>query len=82
HNKTTGGKTWYLPAYGEMQPMFNSAVNSKLGVVGYTFTSSWYWSSTERDNQTAWFFNFLDDLYPYSYTYKTGDLTVRCVFHY
>ena len=81
HNKTTGGKTWYLPAYGEMQPMFNSAVNSKLGVVGYTFTSSWYWSSTEFSTATAWAFNFYDTSYQGA-PYKTDGLSVRCVFHY
>jgi len=52
-----GGFTdWYLPAVWELNMCYNSAaiVNKVLGDVN-GFSLSYYWSSTEVGNTTAWF---------------------------
>ncbi|MBR1605794.1 MAG: DUF1566 domain-containing protein, partial [Alphaproteobacteria bacterium] len=80
HNKTTGGKTWYLPAYSEMLPMFNSVVNSTLAVVGTGFSNNYYWSSTESQSSSAWAFNFWGDYG--TFDSKSLAYYFRCVFKY
>ncbi|MBR1605118.1 MAG: DUF1566 domain-containing protein, partial [Alphaproteobacteria bacterium] len=81
HNMTTGSKTWYLPAFGEMQLMSNSAVNSKLGTVGTSFaSSSYYWSSTEHHYPSAWYFNPVNG--DSSASGKGLAHSLRCVFSY
>ena len=57
HDKTTGGKTWYLPALGEMMPMGTnySTINTGLSKAGGTsLSSSCYWSSTEYNYYQTW----------------------------
>ena len=80
HDKTTGGKTWYLPAFGEMQPMYNSAVISKLGVVGTAIGGYGYWSSTDSGYSNAWFFAPVDGVSGLGN--KGNPYFVRCVFSY
>ena len=55
-----GGFTdWYLPAVWELNMCYNSAaiVNKVLGDVN-GFSYSYYWSSTEVGNPTAWYRSF------------------------
>ena len=78
HDMTTGGKTWYLPAFAEMQPMCNSVVNSTLAVVGTGLSNNFYWSSTEYGHYHAWV--FLPISGGSSYYTKSNPGYVRCVF--
>ena len=53
-----GGYTdWYLPAKNELQQCYNSrqTINTVLGSTN-GFQSAYYWSSTEDDDGSAWYF--------------------------
>jgi hypothetical protein len=54
-----GYNDWYLPALWELNMCYNSAaiVNKVLGTDSFTGDAI-YWSSTEYDNNYAWFFHF------------------------
>ena len=79
HNMTTGGKTWYLPALGEMQPMSNSAVQSTVSAVGTAF-SGYCKSSTEQTSKNAWILEPFDGESYNAEKYAMG--RVRCIFKY
>ena len=60
HDMTTGGKTWYLPALGEIIPLGTnySTVNASLSKVGAAFlanvVSDAHWTSTEHSKSYAY----------------------------
>ncbi|MBR1605435.1 MAG: hypothetical protein IJ660_04945, partial [Alphaproteobacteria bacterium] len=87
HDMTIGGKTWYLPAYGEMQLMYNSTVTNQLDKLG-GYVRGWYWSSTEHDSNIAWAFNpstvvssDFDEDRPSGY-FKNNMSDSKCIFSY
>ena len=82
HDMSTGGKTWYLPAVGEMQPMYTgySTFNDKLAAAGgIRLSNNLYWSSSEQDNVYAWSLNPVEGN---MFEYKAYDHPVRCIFSY
>jgi hypothetical protein len=56
-----GYNDWYLPSNWELNMCYNSAaiVNKVLGTDSFT-GNALYWSSTELDFKSAWFFYFYD----------------------
>jgi hypothetical protein len=74
---------WYLPSCGELNDLWNSlkAVQKALDSDGNTSTTplsrTTYWSSSEYNNSSAWYFTF-DDGYTYV-NYKNGTRYVRAV---
>ena len=75
HNMTTGGKTWYLPALGEMLtlPASRETINEameRIGVDGLSVTG--YWSSTE-------YYKGNDG---YAYEYNSGGLSPMANLRY
>ena len=54
-----GYNDWYLPASWELNMCYNSAaiVNKILGANGFVNGSNFYWSSTERDANGAFYLN-------------------------
>jgi hypothetical protein len=69
-----GYNDWYLPSNWELNMCYNSAaiVNKVLGTDSFTGNAN-YWSSTEYDTSSAWYFTFLigiaSDNYSKDYTY-------------
>ncbi len=54
-----GYSDWYLPSLDELVEMYATIRN--FGLQGNNiggFESSWYWSSSEYDNDSAWYVNF------------------------
>ena len=82
-NYTGGTQTdWYLPASWELNLLYNSAylINTLLENDGIVTTNGLnaedvaptygrYWSSTESNSSTAWYYNFADG---YSYFNNKG----------
>ncbi|MFM7594646.1 MAG: DUF1566 domain-containing protein [Flavobacteriales bacterium] len=77
-----GFDDWYLPAIYELQ-----ALNSNLYTVGRALSEipyadaiemNLYWSSTESNAASAWFFSFYDSK-PTNYYDKTSKTLVRAV---
>ena len=61
--KTEGTKAgdWYLPSMGELYAIYGnmSVLNAALGKIAATeLTTSWYWSSSENSNYSAWDLSF------------------------
>jgi hypothetical protein len=85
HNKTTGGKTWYLPAYGEILPMFTNytAVQNTVSAVG-TALQYGYLLSTEINLDYAWSISpdYMDSSDGSNAAPKYNAYLVRCVFQY
>jgi hypothetical protein len=78
-----GFNDWYLPAAWELNQCYNAAmiVNELLGNTnGFQFSnfnSSYYWSSTENDNNLAWYQDFVYG--DTSASVKPNDFAVRAV---
>jgi hypothetical protein len=73
-----GYNDWYLPSNWELNMCYNSAsiVNKVLGTVSFT-GSTYYWSSTENSNSSAW--NFYFGSGDANYNFKNFTLYVRAV---
>jgi hypothetical protein len=72
-----GCKDWFLPSKAELNLMYRNLVLKNLG----SFKSEWYWSSSQADNDRAWFQNFANGEQSsggYSY-YKSATFTVRAI---
>jgi hypothetical protein len=74
-----GGFTdWFLPSKDELNQMYMNKVTLEAvwGVVAFSnvaFSNNhFYWSSTENDNNTAWFQNFNDGSQDWSFKYYTS----------
>jgi hypothetical protein len=66
-----GYNDWFLPSIGELEAMFTN-----LGVAGYAgFSSLFYWSSSERDADTAW--GSFASVFVQDYYLKNVDTTYR-----
>ncbi|MDB4036557.1 DUF1566 domain-containing protein [Polaribacter sp.] len=63
---------WYLPSKHELNLLYIE----RAAVGG--FTTNYYWSSTENDNNLAWEQDFLDDGYQTD-SNKGGTFSVRAV---
>ena len=49
---------WYLPSKDELSEMYTKIGNGSIeGNIG-NFSSTWYWSSSEINNSTAWYISF------------------------
>ena len=82
HDKTTGGKTWYLPAVGEMWSMRTnySIIKAPLSKVGTGSLDGYHWSSDKYYDSSAW---VLTPNTTYLTTYgQTSNFLVRCIFAY
>lgn len=73
---SNNGKTdWYLPAIDELNKIWDNRWEISQGIEaagGIQLVFNAYWSSTENDDNLAWFFNFYDgdtnyDLKSYAY---------------
>ena len=77
---TLGGESdWYLPSKYELNLMYENIGQGNalgLGNIG-SFSNSFYWSSTEFDNDYAWILDFIIGLQ--SITSKSLTLNVRAV---
>lgn len=51
------GPDWFLPSAKELNQMYINKTTLE-GVSGFTAFSNYYWSSSEFDNEYAWFQNF------------------------
>ena len=49
-----GFSDWYLPTRNELDLLYRSLRENRLGGISY----DWYWSSTEITNESAWYRNF------------------------
>ena len=69
---TLGGKSdWYLPSKEELKLMYTNLHSKDLG----SFSSGYYWSSTEYDGSSAYFVCFANG---YSgYNYRSSSFHVR-----
>jgi hypothetical protein len=67
-----GHSDWYLPAKDELNAMYQN----KATIGG--FSSSYYWSSTEYDNNDAWYQFFYNGNQHYHFG-KLSKFRVRCV---
>jgi hypothetical protein len=82
-NSTNGVQSdWYLPSIDELSLLWHSRfnINKSLSAIGGATVlpfSATYWSSTETDDSSAWFFNFEDGL-PNG-RYKGNPIYVRAV---
>ena len=78
---TLGGyDDWFLPSKDELNLMFENIGNgpdAPLGNIG-NFANYYYWSSTEHDNNFAWFQYFLNGT-QYIYFNKSATFNVRAV---
>ena len=73
-----GFDDWYLPAIWEINQCYNAAfvVNAILGATD-GFQADYYWSSTENENSSAWYYSFYRG---YGYAdYKSSTIRVRAV---
>ena len=53
----TKSSDWYLPAAGELYSYVRgnySAINTAMTTIGWAFSSTYFWSSSEYYNQRAW----------------------------
>ena len=76
--KTSG---WYVPSVGELMKLYQAKikVNTSLSTLGSTpLSSSYYWSSGEGSNYTAWFV-YLSNGYVNNLI-KTNNNSVRLAF--
>ncbi|MBR1605264.1 MAG: hypothetical protein IJ660_04070, partial [Alphaproteobacteria bacterium] len=90
YDMTTGGKEWYLPAFGELYKMYTAngssegyvMLNKVFNAIGGTpIDSDGYWTSTEVDWAGAGRLN-PPAAYLYGGTIKTSESSVRCIFSY
>lgn len=73
-----GYSDWYLPSLGELNEMYNTIGNGgSEGNIG-GFESSWYWSSSEFNNNAAWIVSFGNSL-PFDYLGKDYPGRVRVI---
>ena len=75
-----GYSDWYLPSKDELVEMYNTIGNGgPEGNIGGFETSDWpyYWSSSESDNNSAWYVDF-DDGSTANWN-KVGTLRVRVI---
>src|SRR5690554_155349 len=81
---TEGGKTygdWYLPSKEELDLMYQNkaTIDATAGVNGGSgFASSYYWSSTEANNSTAWA-QYFDNGGQFNFSKNTSSTRVRAV---
>lgn len=71
-----GFDDWYLPSAGELTEMYKKLGPTKKGGTGQLLTGT-YWSSTEYNENGAWYLYF-DDGYQ-SFDSKETTLACRCV---
>jgi hypothetical protein len=69
--QTTYGD-WYLPSLTELKLLY-----AQKTIVGGFFHPGYYWSSTEFDNISAWFVNFIDG--SNDFDYKSNANVVRAI---
>lgn len=48
-----GFNDWYVPSIGELERMYNTIFYS----ISHGYKEGWYWSSTQNDNTSAWFYS-------------------------
>src|SRR5690554_6802597 len=81
---TEGCKTygyWYLPSIEELDLMYQNkaTIDATAGVNGGSgFASSYYWSSTEANNSTAWA-QYFDNGGQFNFSKNTSSTRVRAV---
>jgi hypothetical protein len=73
-----GYSDWYLPSFDELFQMYGSiGSGGSEGNIG-GFESNWYWSSTEYNNNLAWYFSFTyNDAFEAHDSQKQWTLRVR-----
>ena len=49
---------WYLPSKDELSEMYTKIGNGSIQGNTGNFVSTWYWSSSEINNSTAWYISF------------------------
>ena len=67
------GAQWFLPSAKELNQMYINKTTLE-GVSGFTAFSSYYWSSTEYDNDYAWLQNFLSGSHFSYFKFNTDDV--------
>jgi hypothetical protein len=73
------GPDWFLPSAKELNQIYINKTTLE-GVSGFTAFSSYYWSSTEYDNNVAWDQNFSESVFGGQYfDSKSGTYDVRAV---
>jgi len=71
---------WYLPSVGELYQMYLTiGKGSENGNIG-SFSSYWYWSSSELGNDPAWAVNFSNGDTNLFYKYSTNRVRVIRAF--
>jgi hypothetical protein len=84
-NSTNGGQIdWYLPSIDELSLLWHNRfnVNKSLSTIGGAMVMplfGFYWSSTEYNDQAAWFFDFYGGAAPFSSANKNFTGYVRAV---
>jgi hypothetical protein len=78
---TAGGKNgWRLPSSNELVAINTAMANANLTSSGMYKSGLYYWSSTERDTDVAYYVLFNSDGSTYvGYAYKSYDSGVRAV---
>ena len=75
-----GYSDWYLPSRYELLEMYNTIGNGgSQGNIG-VFQNDWYWSSSEKNFDGAWYVDFSDGYSHYNYKFSTGRVRIIRAF--
>lgn len=81
NSSTNNGKTdWYLPSIDELNKLYQSRWETEQGLIaasGVSMSFSVYWSSTETNIVSAWYFSY--DTGAPATSQKTASLQVRAI---
>ena len=73
-----GGYTdWYLPSKDELNKLFIN--RTAIGGFATSIETCIYWSSSEGDDENAWYQNFYDDYQTNYYFFKFYNYSVRAI---